>query len=190
MTTASAAYWESLWSQGRRYRQLDDAENRLLEDRLGPGHNRPALDIGCGDGSLTRRLAQLGYRTTGIDCSSSAVALAAAQDAGPGHEPVWRCMDITTDDLRALPDPAYAVVTCRLVYRWIDDKAAFLGRVRHLLAPGGTFWVVAEISGRRATTHSSQGRGITPAQAEILTTGWSAVQTADVDVLRCFALRP
>ncbi|MFF7177564.1 methyltransferase [Streptomyces sp. NPDC008121] len=190
MTTASATYWESLWSQGRRYRQLDDAENRLLEDRLGPGHDRPALDIGCGDGSLTRRLAQLGYRTIGIDCSSSAVALAAAQDAGPGREPVWRCMDITTDDLRALPEPAYAVVTCRLVYRWIDDKAAFLGRVRHLLAPGGTFWVVAEISGRRATAHSSQGLGITPAQAEILTTGWSAVQTADVDVLRCFALRP
>jgi hypothetical protein len=35
-----------------------------------------------------------------------------------------------------------------------------------------------------------RGLGITPAQAEILTAGWSAVRTADVDVLRCYALRP
>ncbi|MFD7853414.1 class I SAM-dependent methyltransferase [Streptomyces microflavus] len=190
MSTAAATYWEPLWAQGRRYRQLDDAENRLLEDHLGPGRDRPALDIGCGDGSLTRRLAQLGYRTTGIDCSPSAIALAAPQGPGPRREPAWRCMDITTDDLGVLPEPAYAVITCRLVYRWIDDKAAFLDRVRHLLAPGGAFWVVTEISGRRATTDPLQGLGITPAQAETLTTGWSSVHTADLDVLRCYALHP
>ncbi|GGZ17509.1 hypothetical protein GCM10010300_71740 [Streptomyces olivaceoviridis] len=32
--------------------------------------------------------------------------------------------------------------------------------------------------------------GITPAQVEILTAGWSAVHTADLDVLRCYALHP
>jgi 2-polyprenyl-3-methyl-5-hydroxy-6-metoxy-1,4-benzoquinol methylase len=189
-STAAATYWEPLWSQGRRYRKLDDTENQLLEDHLGSGRGRPALDIGCGDGSLARRLAELGYRTTGIDCSPSAMALAAGQDIGSGHDPVWRCMDITTDDLGALPEAAYAVITCRLVYRWIDEKAAFLGRVRHLLAPGGTFWVVTEIAGRRAATDSLKHLGITPAQAEILTAGWSAVHTADLDVLRCYALHP
>lgn len=193
MTTASTAavtYWERLWAKGRRYRQFDDTENRLLEEHLGPGRARPALDLGCGDGALARRLAQLNYRTTGVDCSPSAVALAAAQSTGPGHEPVWRCMDITTDDLSTLPEPAYAVVTCRLVYRWIDDKAGLLDRVRHLLAPSGTFWVVTEISGRRAVTDPLQDLGITPAQAEMLTAGWSVVHTADLDVLRCYALRP
>ncbi|MFE1405448.1 class I SAM-dependent methyltransferase [Streptomyces sp. NPDC058770] len=190
VSTAAATYWEPLWSQGRRYRQLDDTENRLLESRLGTGRDRPALDLGCGDGSLARRLAELGYRTTGIDCYPSAVTLAAAQAPGPGRAPVWRCMDITTDDLGALPEAAYAVITCRLVYRWIDDKAAFLDRVRHLLAPGGTFWVVTEIAGRRPATDPLQNLGITPAETEILTAGWSAVHTADLDVLRCYAMRP
>lgn len=189
-TTATAAYWEPLWAGGRRYRQLDDIENQLLEDRLGPGCARPALDIGCGDGSLARRLAQLGYRTTGIDCSPSAIALAAAQDPTPGHGPAWRCVDVITDDLSGLPEPAYAVVTCRLVYRWIDEKAIFLERVRRLLAPGGTFWVVTEIAGRRAATDPLQNLGITPAEAELLTAGWSVVHTADLDVLRCYALHP
>lgn len=189
--TAARAYWEPLWSQGRRYRQLDDTENRLLEDHLGPGRARPALDIGSGDGSLTRRLAQLGYRTTGIDCSPSAVALATAQDTGPGRTTVWRCMDFTAHDLSTLPEPAYAVITCRLVYRWIDDKPAFLARVRRLLAPGGVFWVVTEVTGRRTTSDPAlQGLGITATEAELLTSGWSVVRTSDLDVLRCYALRP
>ncbi|WP_226485754.1 hypothetical protein [Streptomyces parvulus] len=44
--TAAAVYWEPLWSQGRRYRQLDDTKNRLLRAHLGPGCDRPALGIG------------------------------------------------------------------------------------------------------------------------------------------------
>ncbi|MFF3432163.1 hypothetical protein [Streptomyces sp. NPDC002602] len=50
--------------------------------------------------------------------------------------------------------------------------------------------MVTEISGRCAATDPLRGLGITPAQAEILTAGWSTVQTADLDVLRCYALRP
>ncbi|MFB6988036.1 class I SAM-dependent methyltransferase [Streptomyces sp. NPDC056178] len=185
------AYWEPLWTQGRRYRQLDNTETRLLAEHLGPGRGRPALDIGSGEGTLARHLHHsLGYRTTGIDCSPGAIALAAAQDTGPGPCPAWRCMDITADDPGSLPDPAYAVITCRLVYRWIADQPAFVDRVRRLLAPGGTFWVVAEIAGRREDTSPLQHLGITAAQAETLTAGWSVVRTADLDVLRCYALRP
>ncbi len=73
----------------------------------------------------------------------------------------------------------------------MDDKPGFLSRVRRLLAPGGTFWVVTEITGRRPTTNPTLlGLGISPSDAELLTTGWSVVRTADLDVLRCYALRP
>ncbi|WP_327258165.1 class I SAM-dependent methyltransferase [Streptomyces sp. NBC_01244] len=190
-STSTAAYWDPHWAQGRRYRQLDDTETRLMDQRLGPGRGRPALDIGCGDGTLTRHLHnQLGYRTTGIDCSPSALALAAAQDSPESPGPLWRRFDVGADDLTALPEPAYAVITCRLVYRWIDDKPAFVNRVRRLLVPGGTFWVVAEITGRRENNDPLQSLGISPAEAEILTAGWSVVRTHDLDVLRCYALRP
>ncbi|MER6142501.1 methyltransferase [Streptomyces sparsogenes] len=191
-TNVSAAYWEPLWAEGRRYRQLCEAEKQLMDEHLGPGHARPALDIGSGAGALARRLHhELGYRTTGVDCSPSAISLAAAEDTRTDPGPTWRCLDIATGDLTALPVSAYAVITCRLVYRWMDDKAAFVDRVRHLLTPGGTFWVVTEITGRRtATAPALQGLGITPADAELLTTGWSTVRTADLDILRCYALRP
>ncbi|MES4909255.1 MULTISPECIES: class I SAM-dependent methyltransferase [unclassified Streptomyces] len=191
-TSGSAAYWEPLWAEGRRYRQVCGAEKRLMDEHLGPGHARAALDIGSGAGALARHLHhELGYRTTGVDCSPSAISLAVAEDTGAVPGPAWRCLDITTGDLAALPDPAYAVITCRLVYRWMEDKAAFVDRVRRLLAPGGTCWVVTEIAGRRtAAAPALQRLGITPADAELLTTGWSTVRTADLDVLRCYALRP
>ncbi|MFD5004061.1 class I SAM-dependent methyltransferase [Streptomyces mutabilis] len=189
MTTASSAYWEPLWSRGRRYRRITDAEARLLDEHLGPGHGRPALDIGTGDGALARFLHhRLGYRATGIDFAPSAVALAAAQDTVPG--PSWQCMDFAADDLSALPDTAYAVITCRLVYRWVEDKPAFLDRVRRLLPPGGTFWAVTEIAGRRGDGDPLAHLGTGAAEAETLTAGWSAVRVVDLDVLRCYALRP
>ncbi|MFJ8300148.1 class I SAM-dependent methyltransferase [Streptomyces sp. NPDC094447] len=189
-STATPAYWEPLWHSRRRYRPLCQAEKQLMAEHLGPGESRPALDIGSGDGGLARHLHhELGYRTTGIDCSPSAIALAAAQGTGPG--PTWQCLDVATGDLTALPDAAYSLITCRLVYRWMDDKSGFLSLVRRLLAPGGIFWVVTEIAGRRTTTDPALlGLGIPPADAELLTAGWSVARTADLDVLRCYALRP
>ncbi|MFD7446168.1 class I SAM-dependent methyltransferase [Streptomyces sp. NPDC059909] len=190
MTTNNATYWEPLWAGGRQYREVTSVETALLADYLGPGLGRPALDIGSGDGALARHLHhRLGYRTTGIDCAPSAVA-AAARDTEPAGGPVWRQVDFINDDLGALPDTAYAVVTCRLVYRWMDDKPAFLDRVRRILAPGGMFWVVTELAGRREDIDPLKSLGITPAEAETLTAGWSVVRTADLDSLRCYALRP
>ncbi|MEW2269389.1 class I SAM-dependent methyltransferase [Streptomyces griseofuscus] len=124
-----------------------------------PRQGRPALDIGSGDGSLARYLHhELGYRTTGIDCSPSAVELAAAHDINPGPSPgpAWQCVDITTDDVTVLAHPAYALITCRLVYRWIDDKPAFLDQIRRILALGGVFWVVTEIAGRRIANRTRE----------------------------------
>ncbi|CAM5617706.1 class I SAM-dependent methyltransferase [Streptomyces avidinii] len=189
--TATAAYWDPLWARGRRYRQLDEPETRLLDEHLGPGRGRPALDIGCGDGALARHLHhRMGYRAIGIEWSPDALALAAAQDSADRPGPLWRCADIRNGDLTDLPEPAYAVITCRLVYRWLDDKAAFVNRVLRILVPGGIFWVVTEIADRRKNTDPLQNLGIGPAEAEILTAGRSAVRTHDLDVLRCYALRP
>ncbi|GLV74561.1 class I SAM-dependent methyltransferase [Streptomyces hygroscopicus] len=187
-TPATADYWEPLWADGHRYREVTSTETTLLADHVGPGRGRPALDIGTGEGSLARHLHQLGYRTTGIDFAPSAIT--AARDTQQSEGPAWHLMDFTSDDLSALPDPAYAVVTCRLVYRWMDDKAAFLDRVRQVLAPRGTLWVVTELAGRREAADPCRHLGISPAEAEILTAGWSTVRTADLDVLRCYALRP
>ncbi|MEU9446502.1 class I SAM-dependent methyltransferase [Streptomyces sp. NPDC048304] len=118
-------------------------------------------------------LHELEYRTTGIDFSPTAIAATAQKTRSDQHgEGLTRHpMDFAADDVNALPDRAYTVVTCRLVYRWMDDKPAFLDRVRKVLAPGGTFWVVTELAGRREDSDSCKHLGINVAETETLTAG-------------------
>ncbi|MEV0174516.1 class I SAM-dependent methyltransferase [Streptomyces sp. NPDC050803] len=187
MIHSPRAYWEPLWASGRRYRGITDTEAQLLAEHLGPGRGRPALDVGCGDGALVSHLSdRLGYRATGVDCAPSAVALS----AGAYRHLRFEVMDFAADDLGELPDPAYAVVTCRLVYRFIKDKGAFLDRVRQVLSPGGTFWVVTELADRRGQDDPLRDLGITAPDVELLTSNWSTVKAVDLDRLACYVLSP
>lgn len=191
MIDSPRAYWEPLWAVGRRYRQINDAEAGLLTEHLGAGRGRPALDIGSGDGMLAQHLHDhLGYQVTGIDCAPSAVSLATTAADGADGRPCFQVMDFATDDLSLLPAPAYAVITCRLVYRFVADKPAFLDRVRRVLAPGGMVWVVTELADRRAADDPLKALGITATETEVLTSGWSRVTSVDLDHLACYVLRP
>ncbi|MFF4508997.1 class I SAM-dependent methyltransferase [Streptomyces sp. NPDC001401] len=148
---------------------------------------------GCrnNDGALARHLHhQLGYQTIGIDCAPSAITVATDGDPGSSDQPRFQVMDFAADDLSELPDPAYAVITCRLVFRFITDKAAFLDQVRQLLVPGGIFWVVTELADRRADDDPLKRLGISALDVELLTARWSTVTAVDLDQLACFALRP
>ncbi|WP_367132782.1 MULTISPECIES: class I SAM-dependent methyltransferase [Streptomyces] len=181
-----ATYWDGLWSAGHRYRPLDDAETALLDRHAGAGRGRYALDIGSGDGALARYLARLGYDTTALDCAPAAIALAA--DQADEEKVTLCCADIEAPHPSPLPERAYALITARLVYAFIRDKPAFLDRVRGLLVPGGLFWVVTPMADRVPPERASIG--ITGTEEELLVSGWSVAHVADLDNMRCFALRP
>ncbi|MEU1307868.1 methyltransferase domain-containing protein [Streptomyces cinnamoneus] len=178
-----ATYWGELWASGRRYSPLTEAETTLLDQHAGPGRGRLALDIGCGDGALTRHLAGLGYQATGLDCTTSAPALA-EPSAGPVQ---YCCVDIEAPHPLPLPQRAYALITARLVFAFITDKPAFLSRIRSLLTFGGVFWVVTPIAERLPPDQASIG--ISRVEEELLTSLWAWVRATDVGSLRCYALR-
>jgi ubiquinone/menaquinone biosynthesis C-methylase UbiE len=91
--------WEAQsdqWIQWAR-RPGHDSYWRYHRDQfldLLPSPGRQTLDVGCGEGRLTRHLKQLGHRITGIDASPSLVA--AARELDPS-------MDIRLADAAALP---------------------------------------------------------------------------------------
>jgi len=94
------------------------------------------LDIGCGDGAITARLAE---RLTagdiqGIDVSPRMIS--AARDGHPGIN-----FDVG-DVLTMRYDAAFDVVTSFNVLHWVLDQRAAYTRIRAALRPGG--WALVQ----------------------------------------------
>src|SRR5947207_11224373 len=73
---------------------LTIAEHFLLR-HIPPGARR-ALDVGCGDGVISRAIAARGIATLGIDASPGMIALASAH-AGGSSLLEYRVVDITAN---------------------------------------------------------------------------------------------
>lgn len=106
----------------------------LLE--LVPGAS--VLDLGCGNGALTRKLADRGYRVLGLDESREMLQIAAK--AYPDLS--FMRADATSF---VVPEPVDAVFF-NAVFHWIEDQDALLAHVASALRPGGQ--LVCEFGGR------------------------------------------
>ena len=94
------------------------------------------LDLGCGDGFLTRRLAESGATLVGVDASPQMVA--AAKERGVDA----RC--VSGEALSF--DQEFDAVFSNAALHWMTDQDAVLQGVYRALKPGGRF--VAECGGQ------------------------------------------
>jgi ubiquinone/menaquinone biosynthesis C-methylase UbiE len=97
----------------------------------GLGPDAPVLEIGCGTGQLTGRLAYSGYRLIAIDVGSAMVTAARERLVGAEAE-FW----VTSfEDLNA-PDASFDLIISGAAFHWIDPEVAYRKSAR-LLRPGG-----------------------------------------------------
>jgi trans-aconitate methyltransferase len=102
---------------------------------LAPKPGEAILDLGCGDGALTERIAATGAVVTGADASPSMVAAARA-----------RGLNVYEVDAAALPFKGELdAVFSNAALHWMRDAEAVLAGVHCALKPGGRF--VAEMGG-------------------------------------------
>ncbi|HTM16133.1 MAG TPA: methyltransferase domain-containing protein [Terracidiphilus sp.] len=103
---------------------------------LDPQPGEYVLDLGCGDGQLTQRIAESGAHVLGVDASAEMVA--AARERG-----------IEAEHAKAeeLPfrDATFDAVFSNAVLHWVRGQDAMLEQVHRVLKPGGRF--VAEMGG-------------------------------------------
>jgi len=93
------------------------------------------LDVGCGGGFLSNALARGGHAVTGVDASSTSLAVAARHDS-------TRSVRYVLGDARRLPfaDASFEVVCAMDFLEHIDEPAAVIAEVARVLAPGGLFF--------------------------------------------------
>ena len=94
------------------------------------------LDLGCGDGQLTARLASAGVEMLGVDASAAMVA--AARAAGIGA-------DEASAERLPYADASFDAVFSNAVLHWVRDQDAMMVEVHRVLKSGGRF--VAEMGG-------------------------------------------
>jgi SAM-dependent methyltransferase len=97
------------------------------------------LDIGCGQGRMSRHLARLGANVTGVDISAE--MLGRARAVGPGN--ITYIHADVTGHLAWWDKRAFDGCTCEMALMDIDDLAGALSAVTAVLRPGG--WFVASI---------------------------------------------
>lgn len=102
--------------------------------RVLPPPGARTIDVGCGEGRVTRDLRRLGHTTLGIDPSPKMIA--AAREADPSGEYVQASGD-------AIPaaDASADLVVAFMVLMDVDDLGAVVRECARVLAPGGRLCV-------------------------------------------------
>jgi trans-aconitate methyltransferase len=112
-----------------------------LVDLLAPGPNERIIDLGCGAGQLTAKIAEAGAAVMGIDRSPEMIAQARAN---------FPAIDFRLGEAAdfAVAEPVDAVFS-NAVLHWVRDARAAADCVARALNTGGRF--VLEMGGRGNT---------------------------------------
>jgi SAM-dependent methyltransferase len=105
----------------------------LLTEHL-PAAPAAILDAGCGTGTLSLVLAEMGHRVTAIDFSPAMLEQARRKTAAAGLAVRYERMDAAAP---ALARGRYAAILCRHLLWALPEPAAVLRRWTSLLRPGG-----------------------------------------------------
>jgi ubiquinone/menaquinone biosynthesis C-methylase UbiE len=115
-----------------------DAWKNLLMNWL-PSHPGKVLDIGCGTGSLSVLMAELGHQVTGIDLSPAMIARANAKAKAADYSISFQVMDASNPELTS---HQFKAIVCRHLLWALPDHARVLQRWSNLLAPNGRLLLI------------------------------------------------
>lgn len=116
------------WARGPAGLRYQPFSQALLE--VLPAPSGPVVDLGCGEGVVTRLLAERGYEIVGVDIAPTAVRLAAEADPRGKY---------VVGDMTALPfeDATFDLAVARLSLQDVEDVDAAVREAARILRPRG-----------------------------------------------------
>ncbi len=133
----NASFWDERMGEGNdffKYLEWPSIE-RLLPIQAG-GH---ILDIACGNGLTSRRLAELGVRVRAIDFSENLIRIASSR-TNPGSRITYQVLDDTRSRaLRSLGENNYDGALCNMALFDMADVVPLFQELARLLKRGSAF---------------------------------------------------
>ena len=134
---ANAAFWDERMQEGNAFHNtlIWPEVHRLLA----PRDRQHVLDIACGNGLTSRRLAALGCTVTGIDFSSEMLARAQARGDGEGRI-TYGHIDCTDERaLRALGEGAFDAAVANMALHDMAEIAPLFRALSAILRANAPF---------------------------------------------------
>jgi len=148
----AAAAFDNEPDHGLRDPNVRGAWTMLLKAWL-PTTRAMILDIGCGTGSLSVVLAELGHDVTGIDLSPAMISLAAMKAVAAGQSITFQVMDAAFPQLSL---QHFDALVCRHLLWALPEPAQVLRRWVTLLKPGGRFMLIEGYWNTGAGLHAQE----------------------------------
>src|SRR4051812_27361681 len=120
----------------------DDLFDALIAaTRIGPGSR--LLEVGCGPGTATLRLARLGYRITAVELGEGLAAVARRRLS---DFPDVEVVNASFEDWPPPGQSAYDLVYAATAWHWVDPVVRYR-RAHEVLRAGGhlAFWQAAHV---------------------------------------------
>lgn len=122
------------WRTSELGQITDRLEAELIATLIEPLGGKRILDVGCGDGALTVRLAAEGADVTGLDADPCMLAAARARAKTSGTATTF-----VDGDIRSLPfaDGSFDTVMAITVLCFVGDAERVVQEMARVLRPGG-----------------------------------------------------
>lgn len=129
----NAEFWIEI-IRNRRDKYREELTNTAVLNAVGPAAGLRALDAGCGEGYLSRKLAEQGAIVTGIDSSAELIKAAQAHEQA---STLPASFDIGTVDCLPYEAGSFDLVLCNHLMNDLQDPAQALKEFARVLRDRG-----------------------------------------------------
>jgi len=116
--------------------EIIDKQVSWIHQQVLKGHPKRILDLGCGPGLYTDRLARLGHQCVGIDFSPASIAYAREQAEGTNLDCIYLQEDIRSAEFGEGYDLVMSIFGEFNVFRPLDAEAILKKAYRALMPDG------------------------------------------------------
>jgi len=135
---SKAAFWDERMGEGNQFQRVlvGPASERLLAVRAG----EVVLDVACGNGVMSRRLARLGAQVVATDFSPTSLERAKLRAPEHAERIAYALVDATDEaQLLALGEGRFDAAVCNMALQDMTTIQPLLRALGRLLKPSGRF---------------------------------------------------